>query len=227
MNGMSSHLRPSLLSSASCAALPVLPAAPADLVGDLLFNAIAPTNACPAGSGIRTVAGWRINDRRTLRTGARSARSATWSVTVQVAPRRIGTGNGGSAARDDDGSIGMVCGLHPQDDRRICSHLTANRGIGAFISEMQPGSRINVVRRPTNMTSWPAGQSRAVSPPPFDERAGVCDGAVNNSNAAGAIIRDDTAQPEWNNSFDRTGIGAFRFGLCRAEPAGIMQRFVQ
>lgn len=148
-------------------------------------------------------------------------------VTVQVLRRRISMDNGGSAVRDGDASTGMVCGLHPQDDRRICSHLIANRGIGAFISEMQPGSRINVVRRPTNMTARPASHPRVVLPPPFDKRAGVCDGAFNNNNAAGAIIRDDTAQPERTSSFDRPGIGASRFGLRRTKPAGITQRFIQ
>ncbi len=183
-----------------------------DWLGDLLFNGIAQqATRTDAAYGVQADGSWRINDQHTLRIGFLAQQEiATGSTLSQVLPvDDTGTPTTDMPESIGDGfkKTGALYGLYVQDEWRILPTLTINGGlrfdgVDEFTQESQVSPRVNVVWRPTDMTTLHAGYARYFVPPPFELVGPSTITLFSGTTAAPEVTKNDPVKAERSNYFD-------------------------
>jgi outer membrane receptor protein involved in Fe transport len=108
---------------------------------------------------------------------------------------------------DSGGKTGWLYSYYLQDEWKIVPTLTLNFGarfdlIDEFAHEHQLSPRVNLVWQPTETTTFTAGYSRYLVPPPFELVAEPTINLFANTTAASTVTQDTISKAERDHYFD-------------------------
>jgi outer membrane receptor protein involved in Fe transport len=185
---------------------------PGDPTGPILFTGIGQTAYRRSiATGTQGDGSWKISPEHTLRsgfyiTGERSTFKSTSDV-LPVDDMGMQTDDMPLTIFDSGGKTGWLYSYYLQDEWKIVPTLTLNFGarfdlIDEFTHEHQLSPRVNLVWQPTETTTFTAGYSRYLVPPPFELVAEPTINLFANTTAAPAITQDTTSKAERDHYFD-------------------------
>lgn len=185
---------------------------PGDPTGPILYTGISQTAYRRSiATGTQGDGSWKISPEHTLRTGfyilGERSTFKTSSDVLPVDDMGMQTTDMPLTIFDSGGKTGWLYSYYLQDEWKIVPTLTVNFGarfdlIDEFTHEHQLSPRVNVVWQPTETTTFTAGYSRYLVPPPFELVAEPTIGLFANTTAAPAITQDTTSKAERDHYFD-------------------------
>src|ERR1700726_1735387 len=185
---------------------------PGDPTGPILYTGIGQTAYRRSiATGTQGDGSWKISPEHTLRSGfyIEGERSPfkTTSDVLPVDNMGMQTTDMPFTIFDSGGKTGWLYSYYLQDEWKIVPTITVNFGarfdlIDEFTHEHQLSPRVNVVWQPTETTTFTAGYSRYLVPPPFELVAEPTINLFANTTAAPAITQDTTSKAERDHYFD-------------------------
>jgi outer membrane receptor protein involved in Fe transport len=190
-----------------------------DVIGDLLFNGIAPwTNRKSFAAGIQGDGSWKVHKDHTLRGGFLVQRERSTSFTQgntlpfvlsdpddptsDLVPGQTPVG-----FTDGFDVTGWTYSVYLQDEWRILPSLTLNAGlrfdaISGLTNEYQFSPRVNLVWQPAPAFTFRAGYSRYFTPPPLVQISANSIAVLNNTVAFPEVTQNDPVRAERADYFD-------------------------
>ncbi|MGH8431529.1 MAG: TonB-dependent receptor, partial [Solimonas sp.] len=190
-----------------------------DVIGDLLYNGIAPwTNRKSFAFGFQGDGSWKVAKNHTLRGGflVQRERSTSFSQTNTLPLVPSGPDDPASELVPGQQPVGFTDGfdvtgwtysVYLQDEWRILPSLTLNAGlrfdaISGITDEYQFSPRVNLVWQPSPAFTFRAGYSRYFTPPPLVQISANSIGLLNNTVAAPELQQNDPVRAERADYFD-------------------------